>query len=259
MNRVTMSGRRCVRVLERGKRGTRRLHIHAITSQYWPVALIRKWAELAGFGRINVKAIPLEKAYYVAKYVVKDIHAMDTTARLWSCVGFQGATKNSVICKIKVDTAGLQAFPYYPLCDGYEWGLGDLGTITFRTRETPSGQPIALHYMELKAMQQKEVLASVLSGVPTFVGQYRGYQVRTISFTDRKTNAQVSRVTVEHNVEVAGVARAVVEWLPQGADAKAVKPLATQGDVVMVSVRTARRYGGQTQYDGDIRVLSQLV
>lgn len=257
--RLLMSKRRCVRALERGPRGTKRLHIHAVTPEWWPVELIRKWAEQAGFGRIHVKSIPIEKAYYVAKYAAKQIGKEDVRARSWGCVGFRGTRTSDVSCTINVDNAALQPFPYYPLCDGVVWDCGDTGTFTFQLRAGPIGGPLAFRNMELKPIQAKEVIASVLAGNPCFVGEYRGYAIREIKFQDKRSGAQVTRVTVEHNVEVLGQSRLVVEWLPQGADKSAVKAPAQKADIVLVTINTARRFGGATQYDGTIRPLSQLV
>lgn len=254
---LRQSKKMCVRVVEKGSKGTCRLHIHMVTPQYWRVKEVRRVAEARGFGRINAKSIPMEKAAYVAKYITKTIENGDTRCRRWAAVGFEGAAACNIRCKIRIDNSQLELTDSISSCDTFEWKLEGNGAITFRP-DYPS-QASRIHTMMLKNNQQVEVLKNILSGAATFVGEYRGYAVRTIKFEDRKTHQQIERVTVEHNVEVNGMAKKVVEWLPPGSDAKIAKAAAEKGDLVMVTISAAKKFGGEVSYEGTIKSLTQLV
>src|ERR1035437_8094934 len=64
------TGRKCVRVLESGG-WHGRWHYHCVTPERWKVDEVREAAERYGFGRINVKRLPANRAHYVAKYLGK--------------------------------------------------------------------------------------------------------------------------------------------------------------------------------------------
>lgn len=256
--RLFRAGCMCVRVLERGTKGERRWHIHAVTPQWWDVARIRPMAVAAGFGRINAKPIPPEKASYVAKYLLKQYaEKLPVGVRRWGCVGFQGVRTCDALRKITVDNSELSLSRRF--VDYYRWTVPTIGTLTFQVRTVPDGHVATYYDMELKPAQAKEVMADVLAGNIVVVGEYRGYAVRTLALADKKTGAKVDRVIVEHNVEVNGAARTVAEWLPVGQDAKAVKPVASKGDIVKVLVETAKKFGGQLTIGGTIKPLTQLV
>lgn len=254
------SGKVAVRVLERGTKGERRWHFHTVSPQRWDVNQVRPIAERHGFGRINVRRIPASRARYVAKYIGKQFADEDGRAnvRLWSCIGFHGANVRNTRIQVNVDNRQLMGCN--GITDFWVWTLPGGTTLRFPLRpeslEVPD--PIIKH-MEIKASQAKELLGDLAAGNLVMVGEYRGYAVRTLKLKDQKSGASVERVVVEHNVEVNGVARTVGEWLPTGSTAKDVKPPAVKGDIVKVTVETAKRFGGQMSYGGTIKPLTQLL
>jgi len=254
------SGKVCVRVLERGTKGERKWHFHTVSPQRWDVNQVRPVAERYGFGRINVKRIPAARARYVAKYIGKQFTDEDGRAnvRLWACVGFHGAMVRNTRTSVEVDNSNLALLT--GLTDFWVWTLPDGITLRFPLRpESASVENPINKQMEIKASQAKELLGDLAAGNLVMVGEYRGYAVRTLKLKDQKSGASVERVVVEHNVEVNGVARTVGEWLPTGSTAKDVKPPAVKGDVVKVTVETAKRFGGQMSYGGTIKPLTQLL
>jgi len=254
------SGKVAVRVLERGTRGEQRWHFHTVSPQRWDVNEVRPVAERYGFGRINVRRIPATRAFYVAKYVGKQFGetACRANVRLWGCIGFHGASVRNTRITVKVDNSRLA--PIEGIIDFWVWTLPDGITLRFPLRpESATIENPINKTMEIKASQAKELLGDLAAGNLVMLGEYRGYAVRSLKIKDQKSGVMVDRVVVEHNVEVNGVARTVGEWLATGATAKDVKPPATRGDVVKVTVETAKRFGGQMSYGGTIKPLTQLL
>lgn len=258
-NELQKRGKKCVRVLEQGSKG-KLWHFHTVSPQYWSVDELRPIAERYGFGRINAKRIPADRARYVAKYLGKQFADVDGRAncRLWACVGFHGATVRNTRTVTSVDNS--QLMPVEGIVDAWVWHLPDGDKLTITVRPPPvEAVPLVFKHMEIKPVQAKELLQDLAAGNLVMLGEYRGYSVRTLKIKDSKSGAQVERVVVEHNVEVNGCARTVGEWLPQGANASSVKAPAQKGDTVKVTVETAKRFGGQMSYGGTIKPLSQLV
>lgn len=77
----------CVRVFERHP-GGHGYHVHFVGAQRLEVDELRPRAELAGFGRINVRRIPGAAAHYIAKYLTKQRGCRGV--RMWAAVGFKG-------------------------------------------------------------------------------------------------------------------------------------------------------------------------
>jgi len=256
--RLVEDGAVGVRVLERGEKGERRWHLHLVTRQRWDVNRVRELSTREGFGRIHVRKIPLEKAGYVAKYVTKRGDA-EEGVRMWSCFGWSGSRVRDIRITQKVDQRSVM--PSDGLVDAVRWVVEgfDPVEITLREPVTTEYVPRQIKQMELKANQIKEVVADVCSGHVVFVGEYRGFAVRKLAYTDKRSGQKIERAVVEHNVEVAGVARLVTEWLPQGADGSAVKAAANRGDVVKVHVSGMKAFSGQTTFTGAIKSLTQLV
>jgi len=256
---LVRSGKRCVRVLEQGGKG-RRWHIHTVTPERWSVNWLRPVAERYGFGRINVKAIPAAKAAYVAKYLGKGFTGDKVGIRRWACVGFSGTqVRNTRIRKeIEVNTVA----PCDGVLDAIQWLIPGCEPFTIQLRAAPENQsvPLVIKKMEFKPNQAKEVLSDLAQGAVVFVGEYRGFTVRSLKLDDKKNSGvKVERHIVAHNVEVNGTARQVEEWLPVGSDPKAVKPAATKGDLVKVLVTQAKQFGGNVSFNGVIKPLTQLV
>lgn len=262
-DKLVRAGKRCVRVVERGKKGERRWHVHAVTPQRWSVQWLRPLAEHYGFGRINVKRIPAEKAGYVAKYLAKDLSRDQEIARVrkWAAVGFDGCSVRNLRKQETVDRSG--DWSISEMVDAVTWswdGECQLTDILRGKHARPVNTAPTIKHMEFKKMQADEILKTLATGACLFVGEYRGFVVRTLKLADKRTGAFTDRVVVEHNVECAGAARTVAEWLPAGADAKAtVKPAAGKGELVVVHVETAKRFGGQLSYGGTIKPLTALV
>jgi len=63
------------------------LHVHLLTNRFIDVNVMRALAKKAGWGRINVKRIPAERAAYLAKYLSKDRAECLKSWRLWAGFG----------------------------------------------------------------------------------------------------------------------------------------------------------------------------
>ncbi len=110
------TGLRCFRVIERHPKG-HGWHVHFITVERLNVRAVRKMTTRHGFGRINVKEIPSDKAFYVVKYLVKALR-QTTGRRLWACVGFQGVRANDMV----VEDSFWKEVYSYPAPSGYSLG-----------------------------------------------------------------------------------------------------------------------------------------
>ena len=74
-----------LRVCELHKSGA--LHVHVLTDRRYDVKMVRPISNKWGFGRIHVKRIPGEKAFYVCKYVTKTGTKLDRGLRVWAVFG----------------------------------------------------------------------------------------------------------------------------------------------------------------------------
>jgi hypothetical protein len=63
------------------------IHVHLITNRWVDVHEARTMARQAGWGRIHVQRIPIERAAYVAKYLSKDRPHCLRRWRLWAGFG----------------------------------------------------------------------------------------------------------------------------------------------------------------------------
>lgn len=63
------------------------LHVHLITNRWIDVNEARSMAKQAGWGRIHVQKIPIERAAYLAKYLSKDRPPCFRRWRLWAGFG----------------------------------------------------------------------------------------------------------------------------------------------------------------------------
>lgn len=74
------------------------LHVHCVVKSRHDVRTVRKYANRHGFGRINVKAIPSDRAAYVAKYLWKSKRAEVLRGRrLWAGIGFDANKVRDII------------------------------------------------------------------------------------------------------------------------------------------------------------------
>ena len=239
------TGKSCVRVLEQGERGA--WHFHCVTGEWWDVDEVRKRATALGFGRINVKDVPLEQAWYVAKYVGKAHGKLRLPAgrRQWACVGFKGVSLKNVRLsersRVLIPDTSRET-----LVDVVVWNLGDTVVHRRRLRIPPRGV-YNVHMIELKPTQVKEIATLIARGDVVTLAEYRGCNVKTQQIDDWKTKQKVARVVVEHAVEINAAAVVVSQWLPASADASTVKPAANKGDIVCVFVQQMKKFRGQLQ------------
>jgi len=63
------------------------LHVHLVTNRFLDVNQARKLATQAGWGRVHVMRIPLERAGYLAKYLSKERPECLKRWRLWAGFG----------------------------------------------------------------------------------------------------------------------------------------------------------------------------
>jgi len=63
------------------------LHVHLVTNRRIDVNVVRALAKQAGWGRVNVKRIPADRASYLAKYLGKDRPEAFYRWQLWGGFG----------------------------------------------------------------------------------------------------------------------------------------------------------------------------
>lgn len=235
-----MRERLFLHVLEDSKKGF--WHIHLVTPEFWRVDEIREHAEPYGFGRINVKRVPLEKAQYIAKYLHKRLGVTGLGVRRWACHGFRG-TQSRHVKKTDVLTPIIPDTYHSTVRDEIRWTLGVNFTISVKLREPVNSTPV-VQMIELKPTAQKQILSDILNGKLVAVGEYRGFGVRTIKFEDEKSRQQVEKIIVEHSIEFGGISVKCGEWLAPGAKAADVKAPAQKGDIVVcVVTKASQQYG----------------
>jgi len=114
--------------------------------------------------------------------------------------------------------------------------------------------------IELTKPQKDDLARLLTSGVFGSVGEYRGCVVRSFAVADKlKPGVKINRVVVEHNVEFGGSPLVVGEWLPEGADEKAVKAPANRGDVVFATIAGLKWEKGVRKCSGSVKTLAVLV
>jgi len=231
-----------VHVLECSKRGY--WHYHGVTPHFWSVRKIREIGEYHGFGRINVRALPPERVYYVAKYLGKPQQKLPKGMRRWAAHGFTGVKSQEV--HIETKTFDIVTACYKPegLYDGWELISSDLGAFRVVQRVSLNGTKPNIMSYDLKPLAQKEFLALATSGKFLGLGEYRGCQVVEKNIWNEKTRANEARLLVEHTVEFGVNSQKVSEWLAPGTKRESVKPAANKGDLVMCVIsQISRQYG----------------
>lgn len=236
-----------VRGLERGgARGA--YHFHAITPQEWPLTDVRLAAQDAGFGRIHVLRMPIDRVRYIAKYIGKPGRfPLPRGVRLWACFGFRGVAKNDVRCTINVLT---------PACGDVRPNIVSARVIDVAgyyrreilVRPDYAGDPAEIHIMKITKNVLETVARMIGDGKFVVVAEYRGLTVRTLEFDEVKkgiaTGRRVVRKIVEHAVEIGAQQVKCSVWLPDDADPKSVVAPADKGEFVLVEIASmSAKYG----------------
>jgi len=260
-NWLRETGKVCVRVVERGGENGR-VHFHLVSSQKWSAK--QMWSVLPryGFGRYDVRARPVERAYYAAKYVgkVNRQWPLPKGTRSWGCTGVKPVGRRDVvITKKEIDLVAWE--PQF--ADVLVWAATETTpalTLRLRTNDLPPGEGEIIKMLELKKHQLSDVGLRLQRGDFGGVGEYRGCVVRTLEVADKQNPAnKIKRIVVEHNVEHGGLPCSVQEWLPPGASAEAVKAPASKGDIVFVTItRFDSKFGSQRTCTGTIFALNSL-
>lgn len=243
------SGKRLVRSIERGGKSGQ-YHFHGVTDQRWDINEIRENATRCGFGRVNVKVVPRERVYYIAKYIGKPGRwTIPAGVRLWAAIGFQGVKMRDVRCKITSLTVTLKSVR--PLVTSViRWRFDGKITHERLVRADWNGDLAEIHEMNItkdQALKMGELLAS---GAMLALAEYRTCEARQMTFdeenkkTGEKTGKKVTRKLVEHGVEVGNQQVTVTEWLPDDSELSAVKAPAAKGEAVVVEIDGfSKRFG----------------
>lgn len=250
------TGRKCVRVLESGSLNGR-WHYHCVTPERWNVNEVRQAAERYGFGRINVKRLPAEKAHYVAKYLAKQNRSnLPPGQRRWACVGFQGVPVNRVEASsttIYVPKIW-EGKPYTAVV--WHWGNEEPSRHEIRRVEPPGVEEV--HHLYVSATESNAFMASLLAGEFLMIGEYRGLSVTQKVLKDPTTKTKIERAFVEHVLDCSGTTKTVSERLPAGADINAVTLPAQPGTVVKVLLESVRIHKGLQYLGGVVKPLLGL-
>jgi len=254
---LLLRGFRMVRVLEQGELGA--WHIHGITPDFIPVKALRMVAEKAGFGRINVKRIPVEHAAYIAKYLAKQF--MDKRmARIkkWGCIGFEGFTVPQIEMVEKTRILVPRCYDNH-LWTRILWVWPDKTVHVARIREANSDGSETDKIMNIKPHWMPVIERELSSGASILLGEYRGCEAVTKqvnAYEGGKIVGKVSRVVVTHFVEdTNGKGHEYRERLPDPSNrpdgtvlkAGELKAPASRGDMVLVRVTNmSRQFGDDT-------------
>ena len=231
--------RKCVRVLESGSQHGR-WHYHCVTPDRWDVNEIREAAARHGFGRINVKKLPAARAKYVAKYLNKDARGtLSKGLRRWACVGFDGVPVNRV--KTSSKTLYLPKMWQGRAFTIVEWNVEGLEPSRTRIRVAETPEKEEIQHLLISAAQWDCLLKSMFeTGEILIVGEYRGLTVTQKILEDDTTGTRIESAYIEHVIECGGNTRHVREWLPVGADVKAVVLPAEVGAMVKARLSSIR-------------------
>lgn len=219
-----------VRRFEESKR--HRWHVHAITLRRVDVGIVRKYSTAAGFGRINVKPVPVEKASYLGKYLTKSGGSFG--ARMLACVGFRGCPDSDINLRDDwcdfVFAATPQLKPtgqrYFP------WHDRESAAFEAWARSINSGRSLPYKMTKLESKWLPTLAKLAETGETLLLGEWRGCKVTGRFFDDDKNpDVQVFKVAVNHSFERAdGRQILLVEYLPDGTKVEDVKISMQAGD-----------------------------
>lgn len=247
------TGRKCVRVLESGG-WHGRWHYHCVTPERWKVDEVREAAERYGFGRINVKRLPANRAHYVAKYLGKQNRGnLPPGQRRWACVGFEGVPVNRV--EASSETRHLPKTWEGRACTHVEWVFAGREPIRHQIRKAETAEAELVRQVFVSAAEADALIATVMAGAFIQLGEYRGLSVTKRVVEDPQTGTRIESTVIEHVVEFGAVTQTVTEWLPAGAEVESVALPAQPGTAVLVLIKSLRQYLGQEYYTGVIKPL----
>jgi len=245
----------CVRVLESGTLGGR-WHYHCVTPDRWDVNEIREATDRYGFGRINVKKIPADRAKYVAKYLNKGVRGdLPKGQRRWACVGFKGVAVNRVRASSK--TRYLPKVWSRPPYSAVQWNFEGSEPIRTEIRKTESEAGVEVQHHFISQRTWASLMADLGAGECIMVGEYRGLTVTQKVMADPVTKTKIETVIVEHLLECGRNQKTITEWLPSGADVDAVALPVEPGTLVKVFVKSLRHHKGQEYCTGVIKPLAE--
>ena len=253
MRWLVETDRVCVRVLESGSKGGR-WHYHCVTPDRWNVNEIREAAERYGFGRINVKRIPADRAKYVAKYLNKGVRGkLPKGQRRWACVGFKGVAVNRVRASSK--TVYLPKVWSRPAYTAVQWNIEGCEPVRADIRKIDGQSPPEVQHHFISQKTWDTFIADLLAGECLMLGEYRGLTITQKTVSDPVTKTEIVSTVVEHMIECGRTQRTITEWLPAGADVKGVTLPIEPGTLVKVLVKSLRHYRGQEYCTGVIKPL----
>jgi len=252
---LNKQGYKLVRVLERGARNGR-WHYHLVTFDRIPWDVLQERIMRYGFGKVlDYREKTMDSYHYVAKYLGKQFgqKAGDAANRVrrFGCIGFKGTPCSRVQTLNRKLTLVADMDPIRPitlfqvLCDD------KLVSLHVR-REVLEDEDELIYTMKISSALIQKLQDNALAGVPSLVAEYRVCDVVTKQVSDYKTGVKVDRVIVSHTIETAKGALHLTEWLPPGADPKAVKAPAQKGDVVLIELTAMVVKFGNTTLSGTI-------
>ncbi len=202
--------RTCVRVLEAGSKNGR-WHYHCVTPQRWDVNEVREAAMRCGFGRINVKRIPADKARYVAKYLRKHGRSeLPRGQRRWACVGFEGVPVNRV--KATSETWFLPKVWLRKPYTAVQWNFPGVDPVRFRIRVAENPEAEETRHLHVSQAQIDSLFAEMQSGQVVMVGEYQGLTVTRKIAKDAKTGTRIETAFLEHVIEAGGNTKVSVQF-----------------------------------------------
>jgi len=248
-----------------------RWHVHAVAVRFCDVRKIRRLAQRFGFGRVNVKLIPVGKALYVVKYVTKNRRSSDAKGcRLYACVGFVGQKDSDIVeyngyrewiysLTPHMETRGERFWP---------WNQREDSALTLWMQSLNQGRIRKQNMYKLNQNQQVQVAACFDRGEIPFPGEYRGTKVTHGQFGSfEDPDIKVWKVTVTHAFEgINGGQIVLVEYLPQAEDeADALKQVAAAeknvawktGDKLIAKLSTLQKAKGMRK--GAVEGFERLV
>lgn len=101
-------------------------------------------------------------------------------------------------------------------------------------------------------MKQSEFIRGVLAGKPAIVVEYRQFKMEPITYRDTKSGAMVTKDTVAHGVEAGDLQVRVSEWIPDGVDAKTLKPAFEKGTKCILVIKSLNTDKGVLRAQGEL-------